>query len=238
LDVYEYWTRNQSNIANITQKIERKLSPQYLTQSRKMNQPQMPQAGKVVTSTKIDPITAVQDSIDSFSLSLFEALRGLRDAVSPESSGTDPSGQQSDSQSNTRTAIDYEDMDYDDFLIAYNEDDAFALELVKTADGNPPKTKEEYMKLRALHEMKKHQELVPKLAQNVLSKSAAVDDMVKKLPGMTKVEQMARIQELMDQNKKAEEELQSAHKKAEEKRNEIRIALQQVTCKALSIQEE
>ena len=36
-------------------------------------------------STKIDPITAVQDSIDSLALSLFEALRGVRDAVAPES---------------------------------------------------------------------------------------------------------------------------------------------------------
>lgn len=37
------------------------------------------------SSTKIDPITAVQDSIDSLALSLFEALRGVRDAVAPES---------------------------------------------------------------------------------------------------------------------------------------------------------
>ena len=33
---------------------------------------------------KIDPITAVQDSIDSLALSLFEALRGVRDGVAPE----------------------------------------------------------------------------------------------------------------------------------------------------------
>ncbi len=37
------------------------------------------------TTIKIDPITAVQDSIDSLALSLFEALRGVRDAVAPES---------------------------------------------------------------------------------------------------------------------------------------------------------
>ena len=35
---------------------------------------------------KIDPITAVQDSIDSLALSLFEALRGVRDAVAPDAS--------------------------------------------------------------------------------------------------------------------------------------------------------
>jgi len=36
------------------------------------------------THVKIDPITAVQDSIDSLALSLFEALRGVRDGVAPE----------------------------------------------------------------------------------------------------------------------------------------------------------
>ena len=35
--------------------------------------------------SKIDPVTCVQDSIDSLALSLFEALRGVRDAVAPES---------------------------------------------------------------------------------------------------------------------------------------------------------
>lgn len=40
------------------------------------------------TSTKIDPVTAVQDSIDSLALSLFEALRGVRDAVADSSSSS------------------------------------------------------------------------------------------------------------------------------------------------------
>ncbi len=195
----------------------------------------------LLNSSKIDRVTLLQDSIDSFSLSLFEALRGLRDAVAPESSqlnnNGDSSTQKPDNHS-SRSAIDHEDMDYDDFLIAYHEDDQFALELIKSSDGNPPKSKEEYVKLRARNEMKKHAELVPKLAQNVLSKSAAVDDLVSKLPGMTKVEQMMRIQKLMDENMKADVQLQVSHREAEEKRNAIRVALQRVTCKALSIQEE
>lgn len=41
-------------------------------------------------TTKIDPITAVQDSIDSLALSLFEALRGVRDAVAPQSLSAAP----------------------------------------------------------------------------------------------------------------------------------------------------
>ena len=46
--------------------------------------------------SKIDPVTCVQDSIDSLALSLFEALRGVRDAVAPESLETP--GIQSSSQ--------------------------------------------------------------------------------------------------------------------------------------------
>ena len=213
-----------------------------------MNQPTPPSiesTGNVIKSFKIDPITAVQDSIDSLSLSLFEALRGLRDAVSPEASQNNNNGEGSSTPAATleaerRSVIDREDMDYEDFLIAYSKDDPFALELIKTADGKPPRNREEYAKLRAKNDMKKHAELVPKLAENVLSKSAAVDDLIATLPGMqrTKAEQMARIQELLDQNQRKEEDLQLAYSEAEKKRNELRSVLQRVTCKALNIQEE
>ena len=37
------------------------------------------------SNVKIDPITSLQDAIDGLSLAMFEALRGLRDAVAPES---------------------------------------------------------------------------------------------------------------------------------------------------------
>mmetsp|Transcript_32961 Transcript_32961/g.57676 ORF Transcript_32961/g.57676 Transcript_32961/m.57676 type:complete len:189 (+) Transcript_32961:44-610(+) len=47
--------------------------------------PSVPAAAQEEPPSKIDPITAVQDSIDSLALSLFEALRGVRDAVAPES---------------------------------------------------------------------------------------------------------------------------------------------------------
>ena len=38
-----------------------------------------------ISTVKIDPITALQDDIDGLSLAMFEGLRGLRDAVAPES---------------------------------------------------------------------------------------------------------------------------------------------------------
>jgi hypothetical protein len=43
---------------------------------------------EVSASIKVDPVTAVQDSIDSLALSLFEALRGVRDAVADSSSSS------------------------------------------------------------------------------------------------------------------------------------------------------
>lgn len=211
------------------------------------------QAAKTVKSEKIDPITEIQDAIDSLSLSLFEALRALRNAVAPESFSMEnefkgrieEDAKSSTSSSQTRavmgrSAIDYEDMDYDDFLMAYHEDDPFALELIRISDGNPPKTREEYLKLRAMNEMKTAMNVTNSQAENILSKSAALDDLVAALPGMnrTKKEQMDLIQRLLDENKKVDEELRLVYKEAEKKRQEIRLALKKVTCKALCIEQD
>jgi hypothetical protein len=211
------------------------------------------QVAKTVKSEKIDPITEIQDAIDSLSLSLFEALRALRNAVAPESFSmenelkgsveeeTITSANLSQTRSVMgRSAIDYEDMDYDDFLMAYHEDDPFALELIKISDGKPPKTREEYLKLRAMNEMKIAMNVTKSQAENILSKSAALDDLVAALPGMnrTKKEQMDRIQELLDENKKVDDELRLVYQEAEKKRQEIRMALKKVTCKALCIEQD
>lgn len=211
------------------------------------------QVAKTVKSEKIDPITEIQDAIDSLSLSLFEALRALRNAVAPESfsmenelkGSVEEETKTSANLSQTRSvirrsAIDYEDMDYDDFLMAYHEDDPFALELIKISDGKPPKTREEYLKLRAMNEMKIAMNVTKSQAENILSKSAALDDLVAALPGMnrTKKEQMDRIQELLDENKKVDDELRLVYQEAEKKRQEIRMALKKVTCKALCIEQD
>jgi hypothetical protein len=211
------------------------------------------QVAKTVKSEKIDPITEIQDAIDSLSLSLFEALRALRNAVAPESfsmenelkGSVEEETKTSANLSQTRSvirrsAIDYEDMDYDDFLMAYHEDDPFALELIKISDGKPPKTREEYLKLRAMNEMKIAMNVTNSQAENILSKSAALDDLVAALPGMnrTKKEQMDRIQELLDENKKVDDELRLVYQEAEKKRQEIRMALKKVTCKALCIEQD
>jgi hypothetical protein len=54
----------------------------------------------------------------------------------------------------------------------------------------------------------------------------------------TKEEQIARIQELMEQNIKAEADLKQCMLTAESRRDQIRKELNRVTGKALQIQEE
>eukprot|EP00957_Ditylum_brightwellii_P100619 7669711-Ditylum_brightwellii.AAC.1 len=64
--------------------------------------------------------------------------------------------------------------------------------LVIKTEGNPPHTREDYLKLLIRAEWDKDTELVRCLADEALSKSAKVDNFVAKLPGMgcTKVQQM------------------------------------------------
>eukprot|EP00550_Attheya_septentrionalis_P011985 CAMPEP_0198303758 /NCGR_PEP_ID=MMETSP1449-20131203/57056_1 /TAXON_ID=420275 /ORGANISM="Attheya septentrionalis, Strain CCMP2084" /LENGTH=205 /DNA_ID=CAMNT_0044006265 /DNA_START=356 /DNA_END=973 /DNA_ORIENTATION=- len=187
---------------------------------------------RIEQASKIDPITAVQDTIDSLSLSLFESLRGLRDAVAPESvitAGTGGAG----------AALE-QDPDYEDFLIAYSNGDAKAKALVANAAGSLPKTREEYFKMKAKSEMLEDTKLVTRVAQQILAKTEAVDELVEKLPGMdrTKAQQMERIQQLLDQNHAVSKELESAYEEAERKRNEVRTKLGEVTCDAIGIIEE
>ena len=174
------------------------------------------------------------------SLSLFEALRGLRDSVAPESNinnTNEPNGNDPNSISSQKSSPLDMEMDYEDFLLAYHRDDPVALEFIKMADNKPPKTRDEYTKLRAKFAGIRASELLSKLAGNILSRSAAVHNLVEDLPNRTKAEQMERISELIEQNRAADEELNSVFSEAESKRNLLRSVLDEVTCKALGIEE-
>ena len=46
--------------------------------------PSPPAGASAAHPLAVDPVTQVQDAIDGLSLSIFEALRGLRDAVAPD----------------------------------------------------------------------------------------------------------------------------------------------------------
>ena len=130
--------------------------------------------------------------------------------------------------------------DYDDFLVSYHHGDPAASALVTNNDGRAPRSKEEYVKLLARADMEKDTELVSRLAEEVLSKSHAVNDLVSELPGMrrTKAEQMKKIEELLVLNREAAEKLERAYADAERSRDAVRSALSAVTCEALGIEKE
>lgn len=73
----------------------------------------------------------------------------------------------------------------------------------------------------------------------ILSKYILTEDLIAQIPGIqrTKEEQMRRIQELMEENSNAEEELKLCIQSAYQKRDRIRKELSRITCKALNIQE-
>mmetsp|Transcript_18461 Transcript_18461/g.26047 ORF Transcript_18461/g.26047 Transcript_18461/m.26047 type:complete len:231 (-) Transcript_18461:40-732(-) len=202
------------------------------------------------TTTKIDEITAIQDSIDGLSLSMFEALRKLRDAVAPES-GNIGFGQQV-----VTTAQQQQDTEdsFEEFCQAYKNGDMETLEKVRLATGTASTTtttttittkltKKELRLVFAKLEMEKDAkdaELAGTLASEVLEKSNQVNRRVDDLKGMdrTKAEQMIRIQQLLQENQQVSNELQQAYDLALERRNQVRTALKEQTCQALGIEEE
>ena len=202
--------------------------------------------------------------IKRLSLSLFEALRGLREAVAPTTTepaddGNNATNNNTNTNTNNNNTLNAAtndtnpkgrnalhpdaDPDYDDFLIAYYNDEEWALELTSAAGiagGKAPKTREEYVKLRAKLEMTKHSELVPKLAQTILKTSAQVEELVGGLPGMerSREEQMVRIQSLLEENLLVEKQLKDTYVLAESRRDEVKSKLRDVTCHALGIEED
>ena len=121
-------------------------------------------------------------TLSSLSLSLFEALRGLRDSVAPESQ----SGNNNNDNNNIprKSPIDLNlDMDYDDFLLAYNRDDPVALEFIQMANNKAPKTREDYTKLRAKFAIKRASELMSKLSDNILTLGIGIDSPTQKAEG-------------------------------------------------------
>jgi len=179
---------------------------------------------------KIDPITALQDTIDSFFLSLFEALRSTRSAVTPEglTSGSDNSSSHPE---------------YEEFLTKLQNEEESATSLLTLSSGENldiPRNRDDYAKLLERVEKDRDETLVSRLAQDVLDKSAEVDERVCNLPGIhrKKDEQMERIGVLLQENKEAADELESVYTDAQMKLLKVRSVLQKETCSVLGIEEE
>lgn len=162
----------------------------------------------------------------SLSLAMFEALRGLRDAVAPESGN-------STAATNNNSAPDFEE-----FWQNYRNGDEETVAAV-LRHGVAPQKREDYIRVYQSVERERDAELVATLATRVLEKSADVQHLVSNVTGMdrTRTQQMARIQELLEMNRVMEMELKEAHALALRKRSEVRASLQKQTCQALGIEE-
>ena len=115
-------------------------------------------------------------------------------------------------------------------------------------DTTPPKkknvkfplTQEQYTKLLIETEHERDVQTTQHLAKDILSKSAKVDELVSKLPGMNRTRdmQMKRINELIKENNSVTKELEEAYDVANKRREEVRAALEESTSLALGIEEE
>ena len=172
---------------------------------------------------------------------MFEALRGLRDAVAPESGSLGVAQQPGNKEQNTEAP------DTDDLWHAYKMEDPDVVRLVQNSQkkSNSPvrklKTREEFIRWHAKMEMEKDTELVMKLASTVLEKSAEIDRQLdEELPGMdrTRAQQMEYMEDLIKQNQEAASALQQAYDAAKEKRDLCRKFIKDKTSEALGIEED
>jgi hypothetical protein len=190
--------------------------------------------------TKIDPITALQEAIDALSLSMFESLRSLRDAVAPESGNLGVSPRNADTTNEQQQSH----LDSDELWHAYRKGDVKVREMMHKGDTNPTivTDRKEFLRLHARMEMQKDTELVFSLANDVLTKSTMIDthvdthlsDMMK----YTRTQQMERIATLVEENNLVQQELQSMYEKARERRSQCRQAILSKTSQVLDIEEE
>ena len=179
---------------------------------------------------------------------MFEALRGLRDAVAPESGnlGTSVQQQQQQQQGNNGEKTDHpETPDTDELWHLYKAGDPEVIRLVQSSNknGNPIKlaNREDFVRWHAKMEMEKDTELVMQLASSVMDKSAEIDRMVdEEIPGMnrTRAQQMEYLEVLIKQNQEAAEVLQQAYDTALDRRNTCRKFIKDKTSEALGIEED
>jgi len=103
-----------------------------------------------------------------------------------------------------------------------------------------PLTQTEYTKLLLDSEHQRDVETTQTLAKKILAKSAEVNDLVAKLPGMnrTRQMQMERINELIESNHNVTRKLEEAYLVAKDRREEVRVALGESTCLALGVEED
>uniref|UniRef100_A0A7S3DX73 Mediator of RNA polymerase II transcription subunit 21 n=1 Tax=Entomoneis paludosa TaxID=265537 RepID=A0A7S3DX73_9STRA len=181
---------------------------------------------------------------------MFEALRGLRDAVAPESGNL---GAQTTTDTNPttdpNTTSSDEPPDAEELWQAYRVGDPGAVQLLEsTAAGAASTTgrrnlltRDDVVRLHAQLEESRDTALVTQLAATVLQKSRDIDTALEQsIPGIdrTRTQQMTRIQDLLQQNNQALEELSTLYRVAQTKQAACRTWVRQSTSVALDIEEE
>lgn len=176
---------------------------------------------------------------------MFEALRGLRDAVAPES-GNLGTGQQNNEQdggnsNGNNDATNESPLDtYEDFWQAYRAGDPEIVAEVRRVSPTPPTKNADYIRIHSRLEMEKDAVLVSKLAKTVLEKSAIIDQRVSSIRGVhrTKAEQMTYMEQLLEHTQQADEKLAEAYQRAEERREAVLKFVMENAHQALGIEEE
>lgn len=190
---------------------------------------------------KVDHITSLQEGIDGLSLSLFEALRGLRDAVAPESGNLGGIQQgNTNSEGVNSSPTESSENDFEEFCQSYQNGDPDTLAMVQKLTATPPQQREDFLRIHKKVEMEKDAELVKKVASTVLEKSADIDRRVSSLPGMhrTRTEQMKLIEELIGKNRNTARILEDTYNRAEKQRKKVRAFVRDHTCESLGIIED
>jgi hypothetical protein len=171
---------------------------------------------------------------------MFEALRGLRDAVAPSSSSTQASDNNNNNDNHGVASNSSEPPDTDELWQAYKAGDTEVVRLVTMNGPLKITSRDEFIRWHAKMEMDKDTELVMKLASAVLAKSADIDRQVQALPGMqrTRTQQMEYMEQLIAANQVAARELQETYDSGKQKRDACRQFIKDRTGEALGIEEE
>lgn len=175
---------------------------------------------------------------------MFEALRGVRDAVAPESGNLGMASQehpQPSSDANAAaTAANPEDAaDVDEMWRLYRNGDATVTNMIQKAYPSTTTMitrREDFVRIYTKAEMeRKDSELVGKFASMVLDKFDEIRHGVNQIPGLhrTRTQQMEYIHQLMEQNSQLQQQLDQAYLQAKQRQARIYQLVKNQTNRAL-----
>lgn len=164
----------------------------------------------------IDVVTALQDEIDAFSLSLFEALRGLRDVSTGVTAATA-----------TATQLSQYNHDNNHTMISIST----GKQLMSGISSSPGKSN---------NSGEEDSNIVQVLSSCALEKSANINQWLDQIQGLNrnKADQLRKLEELLKENQQIDTEFQEMILKAKEQKERVRDELQSETCSVLGVSVE